>query len=296
MYIDSQGNRWYKGNLHTHTTVSDGRVAPLECMELYKDKGYDFLAITDHWAVSEQGEYKGMLLLSGCEYNIGVSPKEGVFHIVGVGMEHKPALTREQIKRYTPQELIDGINAVGGAAFLAHPAWSLNRVSDCIKLRDIVGVEIFNTASDLPHNARPYSGCFVDLAAVEGVYYNNLATDDSHWYENEHCHSYIMVKADELTQSAITAALKAGDFYATQAPNYSYTINGDTLTVTTTPAKQVSFLSDSVWANDRVTTAKDGSFITTASYKISSIDTFVRFEITDLDGNLGWSNVIKVER
>ncbi len=38
-----------KGNLHTHTTWSDGCTYPQETAEHYRSKGYDFLALTDHW-------------------------------------------------------------------------------------------------------------------------------------------------------------------------------------------------------------------------------------------------------
>jgi len=34
---------WYKGNLHTHTTQSDGGLAPEEAADLYRKAGYDFL-------------------------------------------------------------------------------------------------------------------------------------------------------------------------------------------------------------------------------------------------------------
>jgi PHP domain-containing protein len=37
-----------KGNLHAHTTFSDGILAPHGLVEAYENLGYDFLAITDH--------------------------------------------------------------------------------------------------------------------------------------------------------------------------------------------------------------------------------------------------------
>ena len=37
-----------KGNLHAHTTFSDGRRPVEEVVARYRDLGYDFLAITDH--------------------------------------------------------------------------------------------------------------------------------------------------------------------------------------------------------------------------------------------------------
>lgn len=292
MYIDEQGNKWYKGNLHTHTTQSDGKISPDECIELYRNSGYDFLAITDHWKLSKTEMDNGMLLLAGCEYDVGKTSQEGIFHIVGIGMTDTPDLQRKERFTYTPQDLVDGINSKGGIAFLAHPAWSINRVADVAKIKGIVGVEIFNTASDTPKNCRPYSGCFVDSSGVEGVFYNCLATDDSHWYEGEHCKSYIMVKADSLSREDILEAISKGDFYATQGPNFSYKITDGKITITTTPAKQVVFASDTVWANDRVTTAKDGEFITTATYELKSTDSFIRFEITDDEGKVGWSHVI----
>ncbi|MGH7393461.1 MAG: PHP domain-containing protein [Candidatus Rokuibacteriota bacterium] len=37
-----------RGNLHAHTTFSDGVLAPHRLVEEYERLGYDFLAITDH--------------------------------------------------------------------------------------------------------------------------------------------------------------------------------------------------------------------------------------------------------
>ena len=42
------GRRWYKGQLHTHTSWSDGRALPEQAVKAYKDAGFDFFAITDH--------------------------------------------------------------------------------------------------------------------------------------------------------------------------------------------------------------------------------------------------------
>ena len=39
---------WYRGNLHCHSTNSDGLLKPDEVAALYKEHGYHFLAISDH--------------------------------------------------------------------------------------------------------------------------------------------------------------------------------------------------------------------------------------------------------
>ena len=59
----------YKGNTHAHTTCSDGRLSPEECMRCYKEAGYDFLAITDHWHTGEERDFQGMLIIPGAEYD-----------------------------------------------------------------------------------------------------------------------------------------------------------------------------------------------------------------------------------
>lgn len=40
--------RWWKGNLHTHSLWSDGNDFPEVIARWYKDRGYDFLGISDH--------------------------------------------------------------------------------------------------------------------------------------------------------------------------------------------------------------------------------------------------------
>ena len=113
---------WLRGNLHMHTRRSDGRKSYEEAVALYERAGYDFIAVTDHWVVSEGGETAGsMLLLPGCEYNVGENVREGIVHIVGIGMERAPALVRGQ-PGLCAQALIDGIRDAGGLAILAHPA------------------------------------------------------------------------------------------------------------------------------------------------------------------------------
>ena len=43
MYIDKNNRKWFKGNLHTHTNLSDGRLSPEESIALYRENGYDFI-------------------------------------------------------------------------------------------------------------------------------------------------------------------------------------------------------------------------------------------------------------
>lgn len=50
--------KYYKGNLHTHSYWSDGDEFPEMIMEWYKNKGYDFLALSDHNIIAEGEKWK----------------------------------------------------------------------------------------------------------------------------------------------------------------------------------------------------------------------------------------------
>ncbi|MBI1320440.1 MAG: hypothetical protein GC168_16055 [Candidatus Hydrogenedens sp.] len=47
------GKQWFKGNTHTHTLWSDGEAAPEFAAKWYKDKGYNFLCLSDHNILSD---------------------------------------------------------------------------------------------------------------------------------------------------------------------------------------------------------------------------------------------------
>lgn len=50
--------KWYKGNLHTHSYWSDGDEFPEIIMEWYKNEGYDFVALSDHNIIAEGEKWK----------------------------------------------------------------------------------------------------------------------------------------------------------------------------------------------------------------------------------------------
>ena len=58
-----------KGNTHTHTTRSDGACTPEETIHIYAEKGYDFLALTDHsvYNFTNFAPESGVLILPGTE-------------------------------------------------------------------------------------------------------------------------------------------------------------------------------------------------------------------------------------
>lgn len=46
--VTAGGKRFYRGQFHTHTYWSDGRAFPEQAIRFYRERGYDFLGISDH--------------------------------------------------------------------------------------------------------------------------------------------------------------------------------------------------------------------------------------------------------
>ena len=57
----------YRANLHSHSTLSDGRLTPEQLVEAYREAGYSILAITDHEAPYDHTALStpDLLLLTG---------------------------------------------------------------------------------------------------------------------------------------------------------------------------------------------------------------------------------------
>lgn len=290
MYTDLLGQKRYKVNLHMHTSLSDGALSPVEAAKYYLEKGYDAIALTDHWIYGHGGELSGMTILPGVEYNVGGSnAADGVFHIVGVGMSHEPTVS----KSFSAQELIDRIRAAGGLAILAHPAWSLNSPEQILPLSRVDATEIYNSVSNAHHSRRPDSSLIVDMLATRGRFYPLLAADDTHYYENgEACASWIMVQAEENSRTALLSAIRKGAFYATQGPEVHLFPDGDGYTVRTSPVSEIVFFSNVTWT-PRVF---EGRELREAHYVPRDGETYLRVQVKDADGHFAWTNCIPLEK
>ena len=44
----SEKGSWFKGNLHSHTVNSDGRLTPAQSAAYYREHGYSFICFSEH--------------------------------------------------------------------------------------------------------------------------------------------------------------------------------------------------------------------------------------------------------
>ena len=294
MYQDIFGKTRVKIGLHQHTTRSDGSFSPEEVAALYREAGYDAIALTDHWVYGEVDHLSGLQILPGAEYHVGVTDaSDGVYHILCLFADRAPLLDRATGHEKTAQDLIDAIHEAGGLAVLAHPAWSLNTTENVKTLKGLDAVEIFNTVSR--NTARDDASLLVDLYATNGLYFPLLACDDFH--HNDHTiatgidpTAFIMVECDSVEPAALKKAFLEGRYYASTGPEIHLRREGDTFVVDCSPASRVCFHSNSV--SSRGGRVQFGEGITHATYPRQACEHYVRASVTDSEGRTAFSQII----
>lgn len=210
-YGNLAGGEWLKGNLHTHTTRSDGARGVQAVVDDYAGRGYDFLALTDHDIFTSEAEYaewnsRGMALIPGNEIT-----RNGP-HLLHVGGSHfvEPRADR--------QSVLDEVASRADTGFIVvnHPDWQKG-FDHCPleKLRawnGYAGIEIYNGVIGFL-NGSPYALQKWETLLSEGRRVWGFANDDSH--EAAHVAlGWNVVYIHERTSAAIIEALRTGCFYA----------------------------------------------------------------------------------
>ncbi len=210
-YENLTGGSWLRGNLHTHTTNSDGTHEMQEVINTYADLGYQFLSISDHdiftgQSVYEQIDSKGLVLIPGNEIS-----KDGP-HLVHVNGDRliKPHVNRQLV--------FDEAKATQGFVVVAHPNLDYNFNFCPIELlqqwTDYVGLEIFN-ATVGRCTGSPYSTNKWDMLLSEGRRLWGYAHDDAHFMPDnvDVGVGWNVVYADSSNLEDIVESLRNGRFY-----------------------------------------------------------------------------------
>jgi len=113
------------GDLHSHTTISDGKAAPAELPVAAIQGLLDFLVVTDHNAVEGSLEVISEMRASGLKFPIIPGQEAELFCARGT---HIPVFgTRKMISpAITLNELFKIVRSTNGAAVLAHPLRSMD--------------------------------------------------------------------------------------------------------------------------------------------------------------------------
>ena len=245
------GGQWFRGNVHSHTTGSDGLFNVDELADWYAGHAYDFLFVTDHDVVADVGEPgSGILVLPGAEIAVrwqDTFPAEvlalGIQRVVG-HME-------------SPQRVIDEVLEQGGVPFLSHPSLSGVSAEAVANLKGLVGLEIFNAPNHW-NGRRGDSTAQWDELLARGHMLWGVASDDRHTGAEaelsfpplgrqpfrDQAEAWIMVQAASRTAPEILAAIRRGRFYSTTGPRIEeIAVVDDEIRVRTSPVRSIWFAS-----------------------------------------------------
>jgi hypothetical protein len=175
-----------KGQLHAHTTLSDGTLSPQEVADVYASLGFDFLAFTDHDHLLKPADLhlvrqvtSPMLLFFGIELTVRCS------------------------KGYVHVSRIDGDQDV--LHIFNHPAdygLTLKKTMDCLK--EVAGPFPLDAIEVTNH------GFYTPQFDIDAIPYAKVAADDSH---NRLACGRGWIEVDcERSRDAVIAAIRKGDF------------------------------------------------------------------------------------
>ena len=290
MNIFDENLGWFKGNLHTHTTASDGALTPEEAIHAYWEAGYDFLALTDHDKLLPASEYRGMNVLRGAELAFNDVENRVAWHFIAIDPDDDLISYQNSDWIGKPQAIIDHIRAHHGYCILGHPHWSLMSAENIMSLHGFDAVEVMNSVSD-PFS-RGDASYTLDVCMARGLPLRMVASDDTHHYNGEHCYAATWVNAPSNSTEDIMAALRAGQFYASTGPQFKMLkVENGQIIVRTTPVRNIRFLSDAFSGLGRKVNCELNRNY--ARYDFSPRDTWVRVELEDFQGRRAWGPYIK---
>ena len=214
-YLLPHSGKFYKANLHCHSTVSDGELTPEELKKIYKEQGYSILAYTDHDVLISHAELadENFLPLNGYEMEINERSDRPfdyirTCHICLIAL--KPDnLTQvcyhrgdylfsnavhyrdkvkydhtlpDYVRTYTPECINDIIKTGRENGFFVtynHPSWSLENYEQYTKYNGMNAMEICNygcfSSGHLDYNEKEYDDM---LRCGKRIYC--IGADDNH--------------------------------------------------------------------------------------------------------------------
>lgn len=313
VYLDRNKMK-YKGNLHLHTTWSDGDLPAAEVVKAFQAKGYQFISISDHEIYARTDEFNtaDFITLPGMERG-GLNPVEDKNPGYHFGVLDDPTVNSELdrfehlqqfpvpiawVGDHSPQLLIDEMRAHGNLVVFNHPEWHLTRFDDMVKYNGFFAIEIYNHATEWSTTSS-YGAAYWDHALQNGKRVFGIASDDSHghdpkWKIPEYGGGWVQVQSGALTHVDIVRSLKQGDFYSSSGPEiYDLRVVDGELTIECSPCKFIMFKAfpqrGPFYGN-----FESGEPMTSASMMIEEDMQYIRVECIDFEGKVAWSNPVFV--
>jgi hypothetical protein len=214
-------------------------MPPESLVRHYRTAGFDVLAITDHWRITDAADRStdDFLVLPGVEYNARGAQAGPLrsFHVVGIGTRHLAEAAN------APAAFVEAIHADGGVAIVAHPAWSGLDPADVLSV-PADALEVWNAGCEL-EVARGDSSPHWDVALSRGAALGGVAADDSHFPGFDSAFAWVALRLTELSPASVLVALRRRCYYASTGPViHAIEVEGDLARVACSPVQQIQVI------------------------------------------------------
>lgn len=294
--------RFHRGNLHCHSTESDGVYSPQEVCRRYQAEGYDFIALTDHfigkfdYPITDTKHCRNadFTTILGAELHTGAMENGNLWHLLGIGLPPDFAPPNAPgFKSVAGSEPAASIaqraRDAGAFVILAHPHWSLMSEADARSVTAAHAVEVYNYGC-VVDNDRGEGFLIFEHLLNQGRRLNLIAADDAHFNTPDHFGGWVMVKATENSPEALLAALKAGAYYSSTGPEiHDIRLTSDGIEVDCSAVVTIV-----VQGNSTSTVTLHGQSMTGKTLSLERLkdSPWVRVTIIDRAGKRAWSNPI----
>lgn len=286
--------RFYRGNLHTHSTCSDGALSPEAVVKAYRDEGYDFIALTDHflerynYPLTDTRPYRSsdFTTLIGAELHGPEIDLGGIWHFVAVGLplDFEPLRAGE-----SGPDIAARAAAAGAFVGAAHPAWYGLTMEDLHRVVEAVdAIEVYNeTCAELNDRGDSWAVCDALLAQQHRV--TAYAADDAHFGRHDYFGAWVHVRAESLEPELLLQALKAGQYYSSQGPEIkNLRVEDGYIHIESSPVRAVFIGGLGARAERRL-----GTSLTRCSLPLEKFaDSYCRVTLVDAAGKRAWTNPI----
>jgi histidinol phosphatase-like PHP family hydrolase len=293
--FDAAG-RWYRGSLHAHSDRSDG-VAPVEQVcSAYREAGYDFLVLTDHfearwgWTVTDTSALRdpAFTTLLGAELSSADWDDEDVFWVNAIGLPADFAAPGEG----EPHEgSIRRAAEAGAYNVLLHPGLTNFLDFDRLPVDHLHAVETYNQNAAVSWPDQAEGRYAIDALLARGARLHVTVGDDAHFHHRwDRFGAWVEVRAARLDPDALLAALKAGAYYSTQGPRIDdVRVDGRRVHVACSPARAVALTGIHGWRSD----VAIGERLEEATLDLDALRSpFWRLTVTDAAGRRAWTNPV----
>ncbi|MGQ9540219.1 MAG: CehA/McbA family metallohydrolase [Armatimonadota bacterium] len=271
---------WLKGNLHTHTTLSDGELSPEDTIRAFIRRGCDYVALTDHDIIASPTEehFPQIIVLPGVEHSAQQ-------HILRVNV----LSTLPHDLSY--QSVIDVTVQSGGLVILNHPNWGENynhwRDSQLFALERYHGIEIYNNVIEYLEGS-PYALDRWDKLLSQGRRVWGYANEDTH-RTFQIGSAWNMVNVRERSKEALLEGLQSGRFYAsTGVLLEEIAVEDGYFRVRSVNAKELRLISQNGEVLERITGGR-------ATFSLSKARVYVRVEAIGEGSARAWTQPVFLE-